>query len=157
MNHVTGRLFVLSLVATGLLAFSARVRADSDQSVTRPLDVTVSCGTDTLHITGEIHRLLSIRKDDAGGLHILVHSNYQGVSGTNQDGVVYHASHVDSENLNIPAGGSREAEVREDFHLVGQGDAPEFTLREFFHFTFDANGNMTSFQDHSRESECGEA
>lgn len=157
MNHVRSRLFVLSLVATAPLAFSARVRANSDQSATFPVDVTVSCGTDTLHLTGEGHSFLSIRRDDAGGLHINFHSNYQGVSGTNQDGAVYHASHVDSEDVNIPAGGSREVEVREDFHLVGQGSAPEFDLREFFHFTVDANGNVTSFHDHSRESECDEA
>ncbi len=154
MSHVLRRLFVLSLAATALVAFSTRVRANPNQSVTFPLDVTVSCGTDTLHLTGEGHMVLSIREDGAGGRHISFHVNYQGVSGTNQDGAVYHASHVDSQQENIPAGGSLEAEVHEDFHIVGQGDAPEFNLREFFHLTFDANGNLTSFHDHSRESEC---
>lgn len=156
MNHVRSRLFVLSLGATALLAFSARVRADPDQPATFSVDAIVSCGTDTLHLTGEGKTMLSVRRDDNGDIHIRFHSNYQGVSGTNQDGVVYHASHIDSEEANLPAGGLREVEVREDFHLVGQGDAPDFRLREFFHVTFDANGNMTSLHDHSRESECGE-
>jgi hypothetical protein len=49
--------------------------------------------------------------------------------------------------MNVTPGATTQTEV-DVFNAIGQGSAPNFTVRAVVHTTLDANGNVTASVDH---------
>jgi hypothetical protein len=142
------------LVALPLLAilFSSMratpARAAVVMNMTIPFEATqfVPCANggagEDIHVSGPLHELASVTLDGHGGFHTHVLFNLQGVSGVGlTTGNKYQGTGIQEVDFNGTVGSTFT--FVNNFNLIGQGPGNNFKLREFEHFTINANGTVT--------------
>jgi hypothetical protein len=100
-------------------------------------------------LSGTLHVLFRTTFDSRGGFHSKFHFQPQGVSGTGlTTGDKYQATGVTQGTDNGKVG--FESTFVNNFRIIGQGPGNNFLLHENFHFTINANGEVTAFVDNFR-------
>ncbi len=117
------------------------------------LSVSVPCANggagEVVELSGDLHDLFSYTIDSNGGVHIDVHDNPQGVSGTGlTTGDRYHATGVTRVGLNST--GPLEVTLVNNFNVIGQGPHNNLLVHDNFHITVNANGEVTASHDNFR-------
>jgi len=116
----------------------------------------VPCASDgegeVVHLTGELHFSFHVTLDSAGGAHIKVHSNTEGLIGTGlTTGDKYQGKDLIHFNLNVKEG--VQSTQISTFHIIGQGNANDFLAHVTLHITIHPDGTVTA-EVFKRRIEC---
>jgi hypothetical protein len=105
------------------------------------------CNGEPVPITGEVHELERETQDASGGSHsgFRISAHGEGVGVTT--GVKYRWNDIFGAHRNLNSSGSENLTFAGPFLLIGKGKAPDFQLYGVFHFTINANGELTAFKD----------
>jgi len=149
----------LTLALALLLAFSLApiAHAQTDQGrIEYDEYVFVECANggagEEVHLTGYLHVTFSQTFDNAGGVHVKMHANPQGISGIGQTtGDTYRGTGVSKTQFNLKVG--EQSTIVDNFNIIGQGPGNNLLVHSTFHITVNANGNLTAWVDNSH-SEC---
>jgi hypothetical protein len=117
------------------------------------LSVAVPCANEgageVVELSGDLHDLFSYTIDSNGGVHLDVHDNPQGVSGTGlTTGDRYRATGVTRFNLNSTD--TMEVTLVNNFRVIGQGPGNNLLVHDNLHVTVNANGELTASHDNFR-------
>jgi len=142
----------LSLIGlSGAVPASARATVFTD-NVQIPFDlfVFVPCAAggvgEDVYLSGTLHVLFRTTFDNVGGFHTTFHFQPQGISGTGlTTGDKYQATGETQGTDNGKIG--FESTFVNNFKIIGQGPGNNFLVHENFHFTVNANGEVTAFVD----------
>lgn len=110
-----------------------------------------------VEVSGTLHVRNHVSMDATGGLHLSSLFNPSGMSGEGVDtGNDYNGvGNTHAGPYNVAAGGfpATFTDVN-NFRFVGKGQAEDFHVRQTFHLTVNANGDVTTVVDHTRIT-CG--
>jgi hypothetical protein len=140
-------LVLLALAASPALADSSSgaesIRFTVDRLLANPCP-----GGEALYLQGDLHMV--IRSDIVNGKqHYRLHYNQQNIVGTGlTTGTEYRVSGTENTTLNwevfsAPVDSTQVVQV----HIIGQGTDADYLLRETFHVTVNANGELTASLD----------
>ncbi len=97
-------------------------------------------------ISGMLHDMYHLTMDDTGGYHLVLHSQPMGIKGVGDTtGDIYQGTGVYQEVYNGMVG--QTVTVIDDYRMTGPGTGNNFIFHETFHFTVNANGELTSEVD----------
>jgi hypothetical protein len=112
-----------------------------------PFEATIEACGETITLSGTLLGVFIEQPLGGGGFLLSFHFQPQGVSGTSSSGVPYHANGLTRETtVLIPSGGFTDTFVNR-FHIVGTMGAPTYYVKETFHITVLANGDVVAFVD----------
>ena len=137
---------VPAMVSDHSISTAAGVLTDN-QIIPIDLLVNIPCangglGEDVL-LSGTLHVLTHVTISNAGTLTIKTHFQPQGITGLGQvTGAKYQGTGVTQDILNLSFGETYTAV--NNFRMVGQGPGNNFSVHETFHYTFNANGTLTT-------------
>ncbi len=102
---------------------------------------------EVIDVSGPLHVLQSLTISSSGNFSDVFHFQPQGISGVGlTTGAKYQATRItqfkDHFN-NLPFSSS----FINNFYMIGQGPGNNFKVHETFHFTVNANGDLTAFVD----------
>lgn len=143
---------LVAMVVFGLvLPMPTRAENVVNVSIPTTIIVFVPCANggagETVTLTGDLHVLMNITFDNAGGVHVKEHFQPQGISGVGDiTGAKYQATGVTQDEFNAKFG--YEETFVNNFRIIGQGRGNNFLVHEVFHVTINANGDVTAFFDH---------
>jgi hypothetical protein len=118
--------------------------------------VFVPCAADgsgeDVHLAGKVNSVFHVTLDNAGGAHVKVHQNDQGISGTGlTTGDKYQRTGATNFEFNSKVG--EEQTLVFTFNFIGQGNGNNFLLHGTLHVTVNANGIVTADVDNI-SAEC---
>jgi hypothetical protein len=129
--------------------FTSNEKVPLDQIVDNP------CTGEPLLLTGELHFLFHETVDANGGLHVQIHFQPQGVSGTGLvSGEQYRGVGVTRSEEYIPPGEVREFTSVNRFYLISAGPSDNLQETATLHVTFNANGEPTAELIRPLETTC---
>jgi hypothetical protein len=100
-------------------------------------------------LSSNLHMLSHVTRDGSGGFHAKAHFQPQGIRGTGVNtGDKYQATGVTQAHFNGKVG--FEITFANNFRIIGQGPGNNFLVRENFHVTVNANGEVTAVVDNFR-------
>lgn len=151
------RLVTWAAVVLAVLAAAAPAGGAVEDNESIPLndfEVFIPCANggagDTVTLNGRLHVLFSftINASHVSGTN---HFQPQGLHGTDTEGHAYRAVGITRGHFsaNFVNGQYTETDVN-NFYIIGTGTAPSYRVHETFHFTINAKGKVTVFQDHLR-------
>jgi hypothetical protein len=130
--------------------------AGSGTTITRE-DVsgdTVVCGDQTLTVTSGVFQVVTREAlTPSGAFHVIVEGNAQGVTAVSATGATYQLPGGFWIEFNAAPGATTSTEVGV-LNVVGQGDAPDFRIRDLVHVTIDPNGVITANVDLHSGATC---
>lgn len=106
------------------------------------------CNDGFITVTAKIHDLFAVTLDAAGGFHLVIHHNFQGVGSNPVTGVNYVATRSENFVVNTAAGFEQTFTVH--YNLIAKGRAPNQVLQADFHITITPNGDISSFHNNFR-------
>jgi len=141
---------VLGMAALGLAALvSFPARAEVVENIRVPITevASVPCAAngagDVVVLSGDLHMLVRMTADQAGGGHATLHFQTQGLSGVGlTTGDKYQATDGSIEEFNFRFG--EEVTLVENFRVIGQGPGNNFLVHLNVHVTINANGTRTA-------------
>jgi len=83
----------------------------------------------------------------SGAYHVILEGNAQGVKAVAPTGATYQLPGGFWMEMNMTPGATTQTETGV-FNVIGQGSAPNFTVRGVTHTTVNANGDVTASVDH---------
>ena len=96
-----------------------------------------------VHLTGKINQVFHSTLDGAGGAHVKVHINDQGISGTGlTTGDKYQRTGAINSEINVKVGTAHT--TVDTLNLIGQGNGNNLLIRLMQHITVNANGIVTA-------------
>jgi hypothetical protein len=109
---------------------------------------TAVCNDTVLTVTSgflqiAVHETLT----PSGAYHLGIELSAQGVKAVAPTGATYQLPGGMWTEMNVTPGATTQTTVGV-FNAIGQGSAPNFTVRGVLHTTVDANGNVTASVDH---------
>jgi len=136
----------------------AQAAVTTNVSVPVDMSVFVPCANggagEVVHLTGDLHTLLTFTDDGAGGFHTSSHFQPQGISGVGLDtGDKYVGTGVTRSSFDIKPPFPSESTSVNNFRIIGQGSGNNLLIHENFHVTVDANGAVTATVD-NLSAEC---
>jgi hypothetical protein len=138
---------LLSVIATSAPAGAA---GSGGTTITRQ-DVagsTAVCNDTVLTVTSGVLKIVTHQTlTPSGAYHLGVEGNAQGVHAVAPTGATYQLPGGFWIETNVTPGATTQTETSV-FNAIGQGSAPNFTVRGVVHTTVDPNGNVTSSVDH---------
>jgi len=151
------RLIMLAAVGLAALAVAAPAGGAVEDNESIPFndfEVFIPCANggagDTVTLNGRLHIVVTftINKNHVSGTD---HFQPQGLHGTDTEGHAYNGVGITRDSFagSLVNGQFTETSVN-NFYIVGTGGAPSYKAHETFHFTINAKGNVTAFQDHLR-------
>ena len=133
-----------------LLCLSERAEAQSrTYSDYSPIDyrVVVPCSDEEIVVllSGTLHTTFGARQDANGGYHITSHSNWQGVTGVNEEtGEVYHLLTGGSGTSNSSDGTPFTSNMVTNGAVVSAGNGIILYLHNIYHVTMNAQGEISA-------------
>jgi len=97
-------------------------------------------------LSGYMHELWHTTLDGKGGFHAKMHFNPQGLSGeglTTSD--KYNGTGVTQDHFNAKVG--EQYTFVNNYRMIGQGPGNNFLIHENWHYTVNANGDVTAEVD----------
>src|SRR3954464_2843517 len=151
MKRIRFGLAALALTAAVMAAITVAMVRQARAEVILNEDFPISgllvtpCNGELVQYSGSLHETIHVTANN-NTFHIGEHVNAQDVSGVGlTTGAQYRIS--DSFNISENLAAGETFTQGENFHVIGQGQTPNFVLHTLFHITVDANGNVTSFVD----------
>lgn len=148
-----GRLARGLMPLLALVAFPATAAADPEPTTVvklpPPPSVVNPCTGETVFLTGEETFGFHISFDTVGGLHVKLSLEARGLKGTTLTGKTYTGYQTIEDEVQVPLGATEETAELEVI-LIRQGEdgtfvlGDDFKLKNFFHFTVNAQGDLTS-------------
>ena len=118
----------------------------TNQSI--PFDQVFSGCTEPIAFTGSLHVLITETTSASGNMHVMIHFQPQGVSGTGLiTGAKYQATGVTQQSVHVNGPLPYIESFINNFHLIGQGPDNNLLVHENFHVTVNANGQVTVVHD----------
>lgn len=139
-------LFAVMLVPTPALGQASA----STERFVFPIDETElnPCTGEDVALSGSFQVVVHITADASGGFHLAAEGNAKNVSGTGLDsGISYRATGGFWDEFNSSGAAQETFTSASVFNALSQGSASNLVLHGVFHFTIDANGNLTAFVD----------
>jgi hypothetical protein len=162
VKRFTSKLIAGILAVTATLGGLNLVRNASAEgnSTKQKLEVPVNstvldCNGNIITVTGTSTVRVHTTIDNAGGLHVQIHTNYDDLQAVNTvTGDIYSVNGGDKFSQNFGADGLPAIETFvSHFNFIGQGSAPNLKVTSQFHTTINNNGVLTA--DHSQfETNC---
>lgn len=112
-----------------------------------PLSGSNDCTGQPLTGTGNLHEVYNVTVDAAGGFHGILTQQYSDVRVTDASGATFVSASVTTNPIAVTSGGAEAQTYTSTFTLIGQGQTPNEVARVTGHYTFDANGVLTSYVD----------
>ncbi len=115
-------------------------------NVEMPVNETVfDCNGNAVMLSGTVHMVVHFTTDAAGGTHVVMHTNYQGVSGTSvtNPGITYRAVNSSNQSFNSKDPQSEFTSI-ENVRLISQGPTANLIIKFHSHTTINADGEATS-------------
>ena len=142
----------IALAVTVALLFVVQPRSLMAQASTVttnveiPINQTVTdCNGQPVVISGTAHMVVHFTLDGHGGTHVVVHNNYQDVTGTSQinPAITYRAVNTSHQtfNSNVP---QSEFTSTENVRLVSSGPTDNLIVQITTHTTINALGVATA-------------
>jgi hypothetical protein len=137
---------LVGVIAAALLAGSPHAAATTE-SIPLSLTQSVPCANggagELVELTGRLGIVQAATFDAAGGAHLYVHVNPQGVSGTGlSTGTSYRGVGVTVQQLNLGFGA--EQVIVSNFLVIGAGSTPDLRVHETLVVVVSANGFLTA-------------
>ena len=127
--------------ASGAAGGATIIRTDETGEV-------VVCDDGVLTVTSGVFKIVVHETlTPSGGYHLGVEGNAQGVKAVAPTGATYQLPGGFWMEMNVTPGATTQTETGV-FNVIGQGTAPNFTVRGVTHTTVNANGNVTASVDH---------
>ena len=137
---------VATLVGATVATVAPRAEAANVFSVRIPATESGSpCTAEPVVLQGQAHLVLSVTEDAAGGFRLVFHAD-EHVRGSTASGVQYVGSNTHTHRTNLTPGGTVTFTDRVHLNIVRQGEGAagdDFYLHAIYHFTVNANGEMT--------------
>jgi len=151
------KLFLLSSIFAAAAVFATAAGAGGNGadhgSFAFDSTVFVPCANggagETVDVSGSLNFVFHSFFDSAGGQHLQLKSNLQGVSGIGlTTGTKYQMSDSETFVFNVAADDApNETTTVSNMRVTGQGPGNNFLLHETAHFTINANGTVTAQHD----------
>ena len=144
-------LAVLGLTATGVLSNATVYH--NNYEIPYAMTVWVPCALDGageyIYVTGRLHVLEHVTLDDNGGYHYKAHFQPKDLKGVGlTSGDKYEGTGVTQETTSWPGKWWPWTYTYvNNFRMIGQGPGNNYTVHETWHFTFNANGELTAYID----------
>jgi hypothetical protein len=140
----------LAVLSSLILPVNAAVEVNDKTDIN--LAVFVPCADggngEVVDLIGSLHTLLSftINGNNVSGY---LHFQPQGISGTGETtGVKYQATGITQESFKSSLqNGQANLTFVNNFRIIGQGPGNNYLVHETLHFTINANGTTTVFND----------
>jgi hypothetical protein len=150
-SHQPARAALLAALALALVgAVVPAALANGGATITRQ-DVTgeqVVCDGEVLLVTSGAFQVVTHQTlTPSGAYHVIVEGNAQGVKAVASNGASYQLPGGFWIEVNMTPGATTQTETNV-LNVIGQGSAPNFTIRGVVHTTVDARGNVTASVDH---------
>ncbi|MGH7548385.1 MAG: hypothetical protein ACREMM_09435 [Gemmatimonadales bacterium] len=135
----------------GTPSFSAVTTTDNF-TIPISLFVFVPCANgglgELINVSGPLHVLLHTTISESGNIHMKFHFQPQGISGTGfATGDKYQGTGVTQGQFCSNGPLPLTSTFVNNFRMIGQGPGNNFLVHENFHFTINANGELTAFVD----------
>jgi hypothetical protein len=145
-------LILLSVVGTVHTTSTHAAATTVTTSTDSPISLVVPCAMqgagEAVTLSGSLHDLFHVTFDGAGGLHLDVHENPQGVSGVGlTSGVKYQGTGGTRFDANGTAGSTLVVTVVNNLRVIGQGPGNNLLVHENLHVTVNPDGTVTSSHD----------
>jgi hypothetical protein len=138
---VGGAALATASPASGAAGGATIIRTDETGAV-------VVCDDGVLNVTSGVFKVVVHETlTPSGAYHLGVEGNAQGVKAVAPTGATYQLPGGFRMEINATPGATVQNET-DIFNVVGQGSAPNFTVRGVTHTTVNANGNVTASVDH---------
>jgi hypothetical protein len=132
----------LCLVAAAMGPSIARADSTGSQTVPFAETVTNPCNGDTVPLAGTFRLDSNSTTDSDGGQHVKMQwtAKLSSVTPAVPSGSSYNLSQINNDSINTKPPYPYIQNDVENFHLISEGSAPNFTLKMTFHLTVNANG-----------------
>ncbi len=101
-----------------------------------------------IEVSGPLHVLFQLTISNTGDVLLYTHFQPQGVSGTGfVTGDKYQATGITQSTNTFSTPFPITFTFVNNFYMIGQGPGNNFKVHETFHFTINANGEVTAFVD----------
>ena len=132
-------------------SFSA-VTSNSDITIPIDLVVFVPCANggagELIEVSGPLHVLSQLTISNSGNVVLYSHFQPQGISGTGfVTGDKYQGTGITQSMNTFNTPFPITFTFVNNFYMIGQGPNNNFNVHETFHFTINANGEVTAFAD----------
>lgn len=107
------------------------------------------CTPEPVVLKGQAHLVLSVTEDAAGGFRLHFHAD-EHVRGSTASGIQYVGTNTHTHRTNLTPGGTETFTDRVHLNVVRQGEdvaGDDFYLHAVYHFTVNANGELTAEVD----------
>ena len=102
------------------------------------------CTGEDVTLTGNLHVLVHMTENAAGGSEAKVHSQPQGVTGVGTSGTEYQGTGVTQAQTTDNPGPQFETTFINNFRIISHGTSSNFTVHDTVHLTFNNNGDLTA-------------
>ena len=126
----------------------------SNSYITIPIDlfVFVPCANagagELIEVSGPLHVLSQLTISNSGNVVLYSHFQPQGISGTGfVTGDKYQGTGITQSMNTFKTPFPITFTFVNNFYMIGQGPNNNFKVHETFHFTINANGEVTAFAD----------
>ena len=140
---IIGLLAVMLMLAFALPA-QAEVLQNDKVPVTWP--VIIPCSGEFVELEGYMHIKYAVTADGAGGFHVITSSQPMGLQGVGDFGNKYNGVGGTRWTQNMKVG--EVYTYVNVYRMVGAGKAPTWSVHETYHYTINANGEITAQFDH---------
>jgi len=138
---VGGATLATASPASGAAGGATIIQTDETGSV-------VVCDDGVLTVTsGSFQIATNETLTPSGAYHVILEGNAQGVKAVAPTGATYQLPGGFWMEMNMTPGATTQTET-DVFNVIGQGSAPNFTVRGVTHTTVNANGDVTASVDH---------
>ena len=151
----------LVLMVSGV-GYSQAITETLSESHLVERDVYVDCaagGTgEMVHLTGYIHSLFHITEDPNGGVLVQFTGQPQGISGYGMTtGDLYQGTGITRDVEHIIDAYSEDSYSNvytfvNNYRIIGQGSGNNLMIQDLFHFTINAQGELTAWVERSSET-----
>jgi hypothetical protein len=128
------------------------VTSTTNLQIPTTLVVSVSCANggagELIQVEGDLHVIFHTTISSSGNFHSKSHFQPMGISGYGlTTGDSYQATGVTQDEFSSNAPFPIEETFINNFRMIGQGPGNNFSVHETLHITYNANGDITAFQD----------
>jgi hypothetical protein len=133
-------------IVVSMMMFSVNANAQSSSQFLPFYSYQNVCGDD-VYFEGGFHFIINDVQSVNGNYHYKYHINAKG-TGVGASGAKYQWN--DAINYSFSANAGTTYTFTQTWSLIGQGAAPNLKMSVTYHFTINANGELTAYVDNYR-------
>lgn len=145
------RIAIMGLVVVALmLVFALPAQAEVLVNEKNPVTWTtlIPCSGEMVVVEGYMHHKEAVTADGAGGFHVTISDQPMGLQGVDTAGNKYNGVGGTRSTENMKVG--EVYTLVNNYRFIGVGKAPNYNVHETWHYTINANGELTADLDNLR-------